>query len=210
MHILIALLIYPIISLVFVWATRNRQTLRTKAAITITAVSITMLAGYYFGISTINTELDLMLTTAPYLLLCLLLWWAVFYSKKYLKALTLIITIIIIGSGYLLGFIEILWATETPNRVICYEDGHILKLTSLGNALTDHRGVEIEVCKKLTLFPLLEKRLTKRAYSSKYIRYMRTWEVIYNDKDQEFVVCIEEMLDRPALFRYDTIQLKDL
>lgn len=213
MHILIALLLYPIIGLVFVWATRSKPQLRKKGVVSITAISAIILSGYYLDISTISTELDLMLTTAPYLLLCMLMWWAVFYSKKYLKALSLVITIIIIGSGYLLGtlgFLGILWATEIPNRVIRYEDGHILKLTTLGNALTDHRGVKIEVCRTLTFFPLLEKRHVKRVHSNNYLRYMRTWEVIYNIPDREFVVCIEEMFDRPALFRYDTIRLKEL
>ena len=176
--ILIGLLTYPIISFISLWLTKNRPGLRKQIFYTSSFLTVLALFGLLTNISTTFSELDWFIVSTVYLTISLLLAWTQFQKNKVLKVLGIVIMVLVFGLGYFsgtigalgVGFVVAEYETEYEE---CLGDGIIYKESTLGNAISDHRGKKVEIFKTISWFPIIEWRTEVREYHD-YITIMTT------------------------------------
>jgi hypothetical protein len=101
--ILGALLIYPIISAIIIWKTKNRLKIRYaifKKLLLIAAIS-TVCA--FIHVSTTSDILDWLLLSSTYLVFCLLLWMTTEIRSAIFRIPAIVLAGLYFGLSYLLG-----------------------------------------------------------------------------------------------------------
>ncbi|MBS1509054.1 MAG: hypothetical protein JSS79_20620 [Bacteroidetes bacterium] len=128
-------------------------------------------------ISTTSLEIDWTLLTLYYLGICFFLWRIVRIKSKFIKVFGYILMTLVFGLGYLSGTIGALGigfvtAEFEPRVEKEIESGLIYKETGLGNAISDNRGVRIEIYRNYSYLPFIEKRiLTNEYYGFELAKY---------------------------------------
>lgn len=176
--ILIGLWTYPIIRFIVMWLTKNRLELRKQLFIASGILTALAFFGLATNISTTLSELDWLVVSTIYLTISLALAWTQFQKNKILKVFGIIAMIFVFGVGYLSGTIGALGVGFVVGEYDTeYEkwlgDGIIYKESTLGNAVSDHRGKKVEIYKTISWFPLVEWRTEVKEYKE-YITIMTT------------------------------------
>lgn len=188
--ILFALWAYPIISLLFFFATKNRLGLRKKvftASCILTTLSILSLLT---DISTTLSELDWIILSTIYFTISFGLMWTQFQRNKLLKILGGVSLFVVFSFGYLSGTIGALGVGFIVGEHDTeYEkwlgNGIIYKESLLGNAISDERGKKVELYKTITWLPIIEWKIQKKIHTE-YLRCVSTPSTInYNPKDNK-------------------------
>jgi hypothetical protein len=186
--ILFGLWTYPIISFIVFRLTKNRLKLRRQLIVTSSVLTVLAFLGLLTNISTTISELDWLIVSTIYLTISLLLAWTQFQKNRILKVFGIIATVLIFSIGYFsgtlgalgVGFIVGEYDTEYEKWLI---DGIIYKESTLGNAVSDHRGKKVEIYRTISWLPLIEWRTDIRKYNQ-YITIMTTPLTIdYKPKD---------------------------
>ncbi|MEI7484839.1 MAG: hypothetical protein WCK13_09040, partial [Ignavibacteriota bacterium] len=158
--ILFALWAYPVISLIILWQTKNKPTVRKGVFYVTSILTGISLLGLLTNISTTLSVIDWILVTIIYLSVSLLLWWTQFQTKKLLRISGVIIMIFIFGIGYLSGSIGALGiglvvAADEPVSEKWLGNGLIYKQFSLGIGFDEKRGVRVEIYKTIPWMPII-------------------------------------------------------
>jgi len=176
--ILIGLWTYPIISFIVLWLTKNRLELRRQLIIASSILTALAFFGLATNISTTLSELDWLIVSTIYLTISLTLAWTQFQKNKILKVFGIIAMVLVFGVGYLSGTIGALGVGFVVGEYNTeYEEwlggGIIYKESTLGNAVSDHRGKKVEIYKTISWLPLIEWRREVKEYKE-YITIMTT------------------------------------
>jgi len=176
--ILIGLWTYPIISFIVLWLTKNRLELRRQLIIASSILTALAFFGLATNISTTLSELDWLIVSTIYLTISLTLAWTQFQKNKILKVFGIIAMVLVFGVGYLSGTIGALGVGFVVGEYDTeYEEwlggGIIYKESTLGNAVSDHRGKKVEIYKTISWLPLIEWRREVKEYKE-YITIMTT------------------------------------
>lgn len=176
--ILIGLWTYPIISFIVLWLTKNRLELRRQLIIASGILTVLAFLGLATNISTTLSELDWLVVSTIYLTISFALAWTQFQKNKILKVFGIIAMVLVFGGGYLSGTIGALGVGFVVGEYDTeYEewlgDGIIYKESTLGNAVSDHRGKKVEIFKTISWLPLIEWRTEVKEYKE-YITIMTT------------------------------------
>jgi hypothetical protein len=176
--ILIGLWTYPIISFLVLRLTKNRLELRRQLITASSVLAVLALFGLTTNISTTLSELDWFVVSTIYLTISLTLAWTQFQKNKIVKVFGNITMFLVFGVGYLSGTIGALGVGFIiGEHDTVYEewlgDGIIYKETTLGNAVSDHRGKRVEIYKTISWLPLVEWRTEVKEYKE-YITIMTT------------------------------------
>jgi hypothetical protein len=187
--ILIAFWTYPIICYFIFHLTIKKSKLRKYIFKTCIVVSVLATLSLLTNISTTFPPLDWLLLTSLYFLLCLTLWWTQFQLNKIVKLVGLICMFIVFGLGYFSAIAGILGvglvtAQYETDREVWLGDGLIYKENSLGNAISDYRGKEVEVYKTLSWLPIIEWRINDKSYYN-VITYLNPLTVDYKPNEHK-------------------------
>jgi len=185
--ILFGLWTYPIISFIVLRLTKNRLALRRQLIISSGILTVLALLGLQTNISTTLSELDWLIVSTIYLTISLVLAWTQFQKNKILKVLGIIAMALVFGVGYLSGTIGALGVGFVVGEYDTeYEewlgDGIIYKESTLGNAVSDHRGKKVEIYKTISWLPLIEWRTQVKEYNE-YVTIMTTPLGVYSNPD---------------------------
>lgn len=167
--ILIGLWAYPVLSFIVLWLTRNRLKLRRQLIIATCILNALAFFGLATNISTTLTELDWLLVSTIYLTISLALAWTQFQKNKIVEIFGIIGMFLTFGFGYFSGTVGALGVGFIVGKYDYeYEkhlgNGIIYKESSLGNAVSDHRGKKVEIYKTIPLLPLIEWRAEVKTY----------------------------------------------
>jgi len=188
--ILIGLWTYPIISFIVLWLTKNRLELRRQLIIASSILTALAFFGLATNISTTLSELDWLIVSTIYLTISLTLAWTQFQKNKILKVFGIIAMVLVFGVGYLSGTIGALGVGFVVGEYDTeYEEwlggGIIYKESTLGNAVSDHRGKKVEIYKTISWLPLIEWRTEVKEYKE-YITIMTTpLTIVYKPEDNK-------------------------
>lgn len=176
--ILIGLWTYPVISFLVLGLTKNRLKLRRQLIITSTILTALAFFGLLTNISTTLSELDWLIVSTIYLTISLSLAWTQFQNNQILKVFGIVAMVLVFGVGYLSGTIGALGVGFVVGEYDTeYEkwlgDGIVYKESSLGNAVSDHRGKKVEIYRTIPWLPLIEWRTEVKEYKE-YITIMTT------------------------------------
>jgi hypothetical protein len=176
--ILFGLWTYPIVSYLVFRLTKRRPIIRKQLIITSSILTVLAFVGLLTNISTTLSEFDWLIVSMIYLTVSLLIFWTQFQKNKVLRIFGIILMIPIFGVGYLSGTIGALGVGFVVGEYDTeYEkwlgDGIIYKESTLGNAISDHRGKKVEIYKTISWFPVFEWRTEVKNYE-KYITTMTT------------------------------------
>lgn len=151
-----SLLLFPLLGLFLGYLTRNHHIIRRCILFPIFAIaSIAIIAGI-LGISTIYTNIDLILYSSLYLSISLGLWY-IFFKKSRILAATLMI--VIYACGYLFSLALPLTGDIMPKIIIRLDENTIYKETVLP---AEYRGKQIEIFKVYNNF--FEKKILAKTY----------------------------------------------
>jgi hypothetical protein len=185
--ILFALWTYPIICYLILRLSRKKFKVRKQIFIASAITVVLTIMGLFTNISTTLPELNWILLTSPYFNLCLALWWTQFQSKKLMKFIGIVLMFIVFGLGYfsatagILGVGFIVGRYE-EDKEVWLGDGLIYKEFRLGNAISDYRGKEVEICRTIKWLPIIEWRVITKSYYE-IITYVTPLNVEYK-KDE--------------------------
>lgn len=176
--ILFGLWTYPIISFIVLWLTKNRLELRSQFLIISSLLTVLAFIGLLTNISTTLSELDWFIVSTIYLTASFALAWTQFQKNKIWKVIGIIAMVLVFGVGFLSGTIGALGVSFVVGEYDTeYEewlgDRIIYKESTLGNAVSDHRGKKVEIYKTISWLPLIEWRTDVKEYKE-YITIMTT------------------------------------
>lgn len=212
--IIVALWTYPIIAYFVLRLTTKNTRLRKNIFIVCAIAAALTTFSLLSNISTTLPELDWLVLTSLYFLLCIMFWWTQFQQNRFVKIIGIISMVIVFGLGYLSGTIGALGvgfvsAEYETDREIWLGDGFIYKESSLGNAVSDYRGKRVEIYKTLRWLPILEWPIKDTSYYN-VITYLNPLKVEY--KPNEKKVCLSTSMhslkDERPYFWTDTLNLK--
>lgn len=179
--ILISLWLYPFITQYLISRSRNNNKLRQRIIILIFAWVLTTTLALLTNVSTTSIEIDWIFITSYYFLICIALWLIVERKNKWIKVFGYTFMVIIFGFGYISGTVGILGvgfitAEHVPRTIEVLDNGLTYKETGLGNAISDYRGVRIEIYKTYRFLPFLERELSfNEYYGMEFARYPVTY-----------------------------------
>lgn len=194
---LAALWIYPILTYYLSsWGQSNNK-LKIISFATLTVLSV-MTLFLISDISTTSLEIDWILLTSYYFGICFILWRVVRTKSIILRVFGYTLMTLVFGIGYISGTIGALGvgfvtAEFVPREEKEIESGLTYKETGLGNAISDNRGVRIEIYRHYKYLPFLEKRISTNEY---YGFVLAKYDVI-------------DTYDRDAKTLYLTLDIKD-
>lgn len=153
----------------------------------LTIIAFLTLLGLTFNFSTTSQYIDWFLVTLLYLLLSSTLWFAC--SKKgFLKALGIVFSTLTYGLGCYIGSFGLLGATFIIARYDCdksiiIEKNIVYKEFKLGNAISDKRGVIVEIHRTIPILPI-EWLIHKVEYNN-IIPYVQNTNVNYDENSRK-------------------------
>jgi hypothetical protein len=183
---LIALWTYPILAYYLSnWGQTNNK-LKATGLVTLTVVTLTTIC-LTFDISTTSLEIDWILLTSYYFGMCFILWRIVRIKSIIAKVFGYILMTIVFGIGYISGTIGALGvgfvtAEFVPRVEKEIEPRLIYKETGLGNAISDNRGVRIEIYQTYKYLPFVEKRISTNEYYGFKLALYQIRETYRKDK----------------------------
>jgi len=211
---LYALWTYPIATLLFYLFTKRRPALRRIVLIGNLIIVLITFFGILTNISTTLSELDWLLVTSIYLLFCLCIWQMWFQSKGFIKLISLLAMIGVLGFCYLMGTIGILgvgfvtaeYEADTQHWL---DSELIYKEYTLGNAISDHRGKKVEVYKTISWLPLVEWRIQHKTYNE-ITTYLEPLKVTFNKTERTLLLSVDAPFgrDHQILHWKDSIQIE--
>jgi hypothetical protein len=192
--ILFGLWLYPIISFIVIWKTRNRPILRKRIFYISVVCTVFTLLGVWANISTTSSELDWLMISNLYFTISLILSWMVFEPNKYLKIIGYILMCCIYGEVYIsstlgavgIGFVIHDYSTDTE---IWLEKDLIYKDILIGNAIAKVRGKRVEIYKTLPYLPIIEWRKQTKEYFG-FTTYMNKINVDYKATENKLYLSI--------------------
>lgn len=194
--IIIAIWFYPILGYLFFRFTKSRLEIGKNILKVISFLAALAILGLSMNISTTLTELDWLIVTMPFLLLCTSLWWSQFQKKNLIKYLGIAGMVLFFGFSYFIGSVGILGVGFGVGHYVTeyekwYDNGLIYKEASLGNAISDFRGKSVEIYKTLEWFPLVEWRIEKEEYYNLTV-YRKALDVKYDKGRNQFILQAED------------------
>lgn len=185
MIVLFSLWTYPLLTYFLIRLSRHNKILRNRIAGTTLILTILITVCLLVDISTTSIEVDWALITLYYFGLCLVIWRVIEFRNKLIKILGYILMTLVFGLGYFsgtigglgVGFVTAEYVPRKQNKIT---DGLYYKETRLGNAVSDYRGLQVEIFKEFKYLPFIEKRVsTNRYFGMDLIRY----DMIYTYDD---------------------------
>ncbi|MBL4677832.1 MAG: hypothetical protein JKY70_16760 [Mucilaginibacter sp.] len=172
-------------------------------------------------IATVSSTFNGMMVTMLYLSTSQLLFLADTYKHLAAKIVTFILMIGVFGFGYLMSTIGIIGlgfivAEIESDRVIHLDDHILYRQYYQGNALTDYRGIEVIISKKVKWLPLLTYDVLSKEYQMKF-NYKKEIELAAPKKGESVLFSadfpVKYNADKKQIIlldsvRNDTIQLK--
>lgn len=179
--VLLCLWTYPILAYFLIRLSRHNKILRNRIAGTTLLLIILVTISLSLDISTTSIEADWILLTLYYLGLCLGIWRVVEFRNKLIRIPGYFLMILVFGLGYFSGTMGVLGVGFIIGEYVPRKQNKITnclfyKETRLGNALSDYRGLQVEIFQEFKYIPFVEKRVsTNRYFGMDLIRY----EIIY-------------------------------
>lgn len=170
LFVLFAFWIYPILTAILVWSTKNKPVTRRQLLRYCILASVITCLGLTLGVSTTLDEIDWLLLTSLYFTPCLL-FWLILKSKlnSVVKIVSCFIMTLVILTGYLSGTIGALGigfstAEYVPQKEIRINNSNVYKEYGLGNAISSWGGVRVGLFKSYKWFPILEWQYLEKEY----------------------------------------------
>ncbi|NBW35664.1 MAG: hypothetical protein EBR30_11740 [Cytophagia bacterium] len=179
--VLLSLWVYPLLTYFLIKLSRHNKFLRNRIAGTTLLLIILITISLSLDISTTSIEVDWVLITIYYFGICLGIWRVVESGNKLIKISGYILMILFFGLGYFLGTIGVLGVGFAIGEYVPRKQNKITNCLSykeigLGNAVSDYRGLQVEIFEEFKYIPFIEKRVsTNRYFGMDLIRY----EMIY-------------------------------
>ena len=185
--IVIGIWAYPFVGYFLVEKSIKQPSFWKPIWVTSTGLVLLAIFGLSTNISTTVSAIDWFIVSCFYLLLCLGIWSTQFKTKMLTKVLGRIAMVVVFGIGYLMGTIGLLGIGLVLGEFTVHAEkwlgnGLIYKETSLGNAISDHRGKRVEIYQTISWLPIFEWQKQEKRYNS-VIAYANTLNVNYNPKE---------------------------
>lgn len=168
--VIAAIWIYPILSLFIMLAVNEKPKARKVILILTAILALAGIVCFLLGYSTVNENIDWLIISFIYLLICFIIWRIVLYPNKWIKLVGFASAIMIFGYGYMngsVGFLGIAFrmAEYEHNGKIPLADNLSYTESTLGNATSDYRGKRIEIYENPSSLPFLEHMVAEKTYT---------------------------------------------
>ncbi len=123
----------------------------------------------FTGISTVSLYIDYFLLGLFYLAICVLLWIGVSLNDKPVSVLSIVLMVIVFGSGYLLSTIGMLIlgvgvAESEPSRSVRINNSTLYREYNLGFVTSSWGGSEVAMFTSFRWFPFIEREFFSKQY----------------------------------------------
>lgn len=166
---LFALWVNPLIGLLINIEIDKRPDQKKKYVLlsvgTITIIGLAL----FTGISTASLYVDYFLLGLLYLAICVLLWIGASLNDKPVSILSIVLMVIVFGSGYLLGTIGMLIlgigvAESEPSRTVRINNSTLYREYNLGFVTSSWGGSEVALFTSFRWFPFVEREFFSKKY----------------------------------------------
>jgi hypothetical protein len=210
---LIALWINPILGYFIIWKSNKSDPFKNSLLRFFGVFSFILVLAFTTGISFTSINADFIFLSFFHLGICVGVWAILARSNKYLLYLGRFIAFFIFGINYLtcsigsLGLGFGLQNFECINKIELTKN-LIYKEYSLGNGLTDYRGVRIEIYKKLTPLPLERKVQEDIVHIAEYSGYTHEIDIQYDsEKRYLYIQGTDRFVNSEYKFWNNTIKI---
>jgi|GEM_PF-1855168 len=211
--VVIALWIYPVITLFLMLYLKQRPKARKVVLIISACIAGIGFMGILSGISTINENIDWFLVSAVYLFISLIIWQVIFQPNLWIRILGFMLMLATFGFGYFTGSVGLLGIAVTMGDYehhgkIMIDTNLYYTESTLGNADSEIRGKRIAVFKNYEAAPFLERKVFEKSYTD-IVQFSRPVKVKYDEAESTLYLSIPA--ERKKKYRLkgwaDTIQL---
>ena len=161
-----------------------------------------------FNLTFYGDIFDYVLPIGVYLGYCILIFYSLLIKSRFLKLISFIIGLTPVIIGYVVatvGFVGIILisANLVPEKTVKINDKLYFREYSYGNATSSEGGKEIEIYKRVTTLPFIEKRILKQRMSD--LRFnVDSLKINLDETDEQYKIRIHSN-DK---LQFDTLVLK--
>ncbi len=164
---LFALVANPIISLILVEATKPRPHWRKKLVRVSAGILALVILALFTNVSTSSGTTDWAFLGLFHLSICVLLWLGASLNDKPVSILSIVLMVIVFGSGYLSSISFLLVVSESePSRSIRINNSTLYREYNRGFAFTSWGGSEVTLFTSFRGFPFIEREFFSKQYIS--------------------------------------------
>lgn len=208
---LISFWVHPALTLIIVRLLRN-STHWKKFVLVCSFNIIIFFAFFVFDISTVNINIDFLITSFIYFCFWIIIWNALYFEKGLFKTLCLIFLFSLLIFNYCsstagilaIGFTLYDWETTQELKI---DTDLTYKETPLGNAISDYRGKKIDIFKQFSVFPFLEYPYQSKSFFE-IAPYRNILNVEYNKSSRILFLSAQDTLSDSIMVWQEKIFIK--